>query len=64
MYRGAATGLTIISPQNLDRIVAMLLLLLLLPLLLACSAVDAVRQLEAPAAPGGQVARIPQYLLY
>ena len=48
MYRGDATGLTIISPQNLDRIVAMLLLLLLLPLLLCWSALDADRQLEAP----------------
>jgi hypothetical protein len=53
-----------ISTQNLDRIVAVLLLLLLLPLLLCCLTLDADRPLEASAAPGGQVAKILEYVLY
>ena len=50
--------------QDLDRVVAVLLLLLLLPLLRCCSALDAGSQLEAPAAPGSQVTKILQYVLY
>jgi hypothetical protein len=50
-------------PQNLERIVAVLLLLLLLPFLVCCSALDAGSQLEAPAAPGGQVTNILHYAL-
>ena len=41
-----------------------LLLLLLLPLLVCCSALDADRQLEAPAAPDAQVTKRRQYVLY
>jgi hypothetical protein len=50
-------------PQNLERFVVALLLLLLLPFLVCCSVVDAGRQLETPAAPGGQVTKILQYVL-